>query len=108
MSFCKQNWHFRMAFEWFLHGMVKEGEITKEFNQLNKKTASQIEKFVKEKVSSHISYLKNEEGLQISIREYDREFKQYAKSVLVRNEKLRGFFNSFDPQIEVEPEVSAC
>jgi hypothetical protein len=64
LSFCRNNWHFGVTFESFLVTLVKEGEITKEFNQLNRKTADRIEKFIKERVEKHFDYLKNEERLK--------------------------------------------
>jgi len=49
LNYCRNNWHFKTTLESFLLAMVKEDEITKEFNSLNKKTADKIEKFIRDK-----------------------------------------------------------
>lgn len=64
LNFCRTNWHFKATFESFLVEMVKMGEITKEFNQLNRKTADKIEGFIREKVEANLEFRRNEEILK--------------------------------------------
>ena len=67
LSYCNNNWHFMTTFESFLVEMVKGHEITKEFNQLTRKTADKIEKFIRDKVHFHFDYLENEKSLKSTI-----------------------------------------
>ena len=95
LKFCKSNWHFRVGLEWFLFNMVKDQEITQEFNSLDKKTAKKIEGFVKEKVNRFFEYEQTEAKLAQSFRDYDKELKSYVGRVLERTKELNGFFDNF-------------
>lgn len=55
-KYMSRNWHFLTSFEAFQYQMVKLGEITKEFNNLNKATAKKIDNFIIEKVNNYMNF----------------------------------------------------
>jgi thiamine pyrophosphokinase len=96
LKYCRSNWHFKVTFESFLLGMVKEHEITKEFNSLNRKTADKIERFIKEKLETSMSYEKNQLDLEKGLREFDKELRVYTTKFEATMSSYANFFDDFD------------
>lgn len=96
LKYCRTNWHFKTTFESFLLGMVKEHEITKEFNSLNRKTADKIEKFIKEKIQTFLDYDTNQNNLESALRQFDKEFTLYTTSFQETLKNYEHFFDDFE------------
>lgn len=77
-------------------GMVKEHEITKEFNSLNRKTADKIEKFIKEKIQTFLDYDTNQNNLESALRQFDKEFTLYTTSFQETLKNYEHFFDDFE------------
>ena len=85
--------------------MVKEHEITKEFNSLNRKTADKIEKFIKEKIQTYMDYEENQKNLERGLREFDKELRIYETNFAKTLDQYANFFDDFDignGQVETE------
>lgn len=66
-KYMSRNWHFLTSFEFFLFQMVKDGEITKDFNNLTKNSAKKIEVFIIEKVNNYTNFSDLDKGLKSNI-----------------------------------------
>jgi hypothetical protein len=91
-NFCLKDFHFLKTFESFLLNLVRAGEITEKFDNLNKLTASKIERFIKDKVAAHHSLLEAQERVKVSVREFDGEFRRQLDKLKDRQLKRKQDF----------------
>lgn len=92
--YCTTNWHFLRLFEGHLFNLVKAGEITEKFDNLNKSTANKIEKFIKEEVSNYIALADVETRLKTSIKEYEALYKLQHKDFKEKQSKHKQNFDA--------------
>lgn len=83
--------------------MVKDDEITKEFNSLNKKTADKIEKFIRDKTQGQIEYDVTQKNLDQSLREFDKEMKVYTSKFQSTLKQYQNFFDDFEIEEARDP-----
>lgn len=74
--------------------MVKAGEITEKFDNLNKSTATKIEKFIKEQVSNFLAIADVEGRLKGAIKEYDSLYKLHNKDFKEKQNRLKSEFDA--------------
>jgi hypothetical protein len=80
--------------------MVKEDEISKEFNSLNRKTADKIEKFIKDKIATFMEYEANQKNLEQGLREYEKELKIYNSKFVDTLNSYANYFDDFGDEKE--------
>lgn len=81
-------------FEGHLYNLVKSGEITEKFDNLNKSTANKIEKFIKEEVNNYLALADVDIRLKSAIKEYEALFKLHNKDFKEKQTKLRQEFDA--------------
>ena len=62
-KYMSKNWHFLTSFEYFLYNLVRNDEITSEFNNLTKITAPKIENYIISKVDNYVNFSELEQNI---------------------------------------------
>lgn len=94
-SYLNKNWHFLTSFECFLFEMVKQSEITKEFDSQTNKASKKIEKFIMEKVEHYISFSAADKNLKLMNNKINKIVKNISTKKLQKKNQYENYFNDY-------------
>lgn len=100
MKYMSKNWHFLTSFEYFLFQMVKDGEITKEFNNLTKAVANKIEKFVIEKVDNYLNF----SDLDKSLKTHNSKINKAVRELASKKQSKKNQYENYFANYYIEPQ----
>lgn len=94
-KYMSKNWHFLTSFEFFLFQMVKDGEVTKEFNNQTKAVARKIEKFIIEKVENYLSFSDLDKDLKTHNSKINKLVRELASQKQKKQRQYENYFANY-------------